>query len=82
VDIEVIWVRREQEYFFERGWTRGALNGLSGKSGEWTVARNYRRCAASRRIITTVTRLLQVALLPALNSSLCDMCRTLNERLH
>ena len=31
-DIEVIWVRREQEYFCERGWTRGSLNSLSGKS--------------------------------------------------
>jgi hypothetical protein len=37
-DIEVIWVRREQEYFCERGWTGDALNSLSGKSEAWDGA--------------------------------------------
>jgi hypothetical protein len=31
-DVEVIWVRREQEYFCERGWTAKSGNGPSGKS--------------------------------------------------
>jgi hypothetical protein len=32
-DIEVIWVRRKQEYFCERGWTPKSPNGPPGKSG-------------------------------------------------
>jgi hypothetical protein len=46
-DIEVIWVKREQEYFCERGWTQP-------KSAERAGAGNYGRCAPSRRIIATV----------------------------
>jgi hypothetical protein len=34
--MEVIWVRREEEYFFERGWTEVALNSPSGKSSKRT----------------------------------------------
>src|SRR5262249_37072431 len=30
--VNLIWVRREQEYFCERNWTPGSLNSLSGKS--------------------------------------------------
>jgi hypothetical protein len=58
-DIEVIWVRREQEYFCERGWTEDAPNSPSGKSTEWVGFRNYERCATSRWIITTVARMSQ-----------------------
>jgi len=34
VDIEVIWVRTEQEYFCKGGWTGGLQNSLSGKSAD------------------------------------------------
>jgi hypothetical protein len=56
-DIEVIWVKGEQEYFCERGWTGCAPNSLSGKSGERTGLRNYGRFAALTRIITTEARM-------------------------
>jgi hypothetical protein len=40
VDVKVIWVRREQEYFCERGWTRQSLNSLDGQISGWGVPLN------------------------------------------
>jgi len=48
-DIKVIWVRSELEYFCERGWTRDALDSLSGKSAEICVAKNRRKQTLPKR---------------------------------
>jgi hypothetical protein len=37
-DIKVIWVRSEQEYFCERGWTGKSPNSPSGKSVDPSAA--------------------------------------------
>jgi hypothetical protein len=41
MDVEVIWVESEQEYFCERGWTGDSQKSPSGKSGHalaWEIA--------------------------------------------
>jgi hypothetical protein len=41
MDIDLIWLCGEAEYFCKRGWTRGSTNCLSGKSPDGTASTSY-----------------------------------------
>ena len=51
-DVEVIWVKNEQEYFCERGWTGKSTDSLSGKS------RRHQWCRFCRAQLREQTLLL------------------------
>ena len=51
-EIGVIWVRREQKYFYNQGWTANLPNSPSGKSVPWTE--RSQRVAPSHAMVWTI----------------------------